>query len=102
MKPLAIENFPYINLATESPASIQQSSVVKHICELLGIDAKTFTFSYAELKAATEDFSPDNKLGEGGFGPVYKSLMAQSAPPVISNGDVEGSNPPIPQQSNYQ
>ena len=31
-----------------------------------------------------------------------KSLMAQSAPPVISNGDVEGSNPPIPQQSNYQ
>nr|POE72595.1 putative lrr receptor-like serine/threonine-protein kinase [Quercus suber] len=40
--------------------------------ELLGIDAKTFTFSYAELKTATEDFSPDNKLGEGGFGPVYK------------------------------
>ncbi|KAL0009146.1 hypothetical protein SO802_010648 [Lithocarpus litseifolius] len=41
--------------------------------ELLGIDAKTFTFSYAELKTATEDFSPDNKLGEGGFGPVYKA-----------------------------
>lgn len=39
---------------------------------LLGIDARPYTFSYAELKAATEDFSPANKLGEGGFGPVYQ------------------------------
>ena len=38
---------------------------------LLGMDAKPYTFSYAELRNATEDFSP-NKLGEGGFGPVYK------------------------------
>jgi hypothetical protein len=25
-----------------------------------------------ELKTATEEFSPANKLGEGGFGPVFK------------------------------
>ena len=30
------------------------------------------TFSYAELIAAAEDFNPSNKLGEGGYGPVYK------------------------------
>lgn len=30
------------------------------------------TFSYAELRAATEDFSSSNKLGEGGFGQVHK------------------------------
>ncbi|KAJ8751921.1 hypothetical protein K2173_000667 [Erythroxylum novogranatense] len=43
--------------------------------ELLGIDARPYTFSYSELKAATDDFHPTNKLGEGGFGPVYKGQL---------------------------
>ncbi|KAE9458434.1 hypothetical protein C3L33_09692, partial [Rhododendron williamsianum] len=43
--------------------------------ELLGIEARPYTFSYAELKAATEDFNPANKLGEGGFGPVFKGTL---------------------------
>ncbi|KAL5547615.1 hypothetical protein UlMin_002846 [Ulmus minor] len=32
-------------------------------------------FSLAEIKAATEEFSIKNKLGEGGYGPVYKGLL---------------------------
>ncbi|RVW15719.1 putative LRR receptor-like serine/threonine-protein kinase [Vitis vinifera] len=43
---------------------------------LLGMDARPYTFSYAELRNATEDFSPSNKLGEGGFGPVYKGTLS--------------------------
>ncbi|KAH7855312.1 hypothetical protein Vadar_023582 [Vaccinium darrowii] len=43
--------------------------------ELLGIDARPYTFSYAELKAATGDFNPANKLGQGGFGPVFKGTL---------------------------
>ncbi|GLT87780.1 hypothetical protein SLE2022_058420 [Rubroshorea leprosula] len=43
--------------------------------ELQGIDVKPYTFSYAELKSATEEFNPANKLGEGGFGPVYKGKL---------------------------
>uniref|UniRef100_A0A2P2MWN0 non-specific serine/threonine protein kinase n=1 Tax=Rhizophora mucronata TaxID=61149 RepID=A0A2P2MWN0_RHIMU len=43
--------------------------------ELLDIDAKPSTFSYVELKTATEDFNLANKLGEGGFGPVYKGKL---------------------------
>ncbi|XP_062115766.1 probable LRR receptor-like serine/threonine-protein kinase At1g56130 isoform X1 [Humulus lupulus] len=43
--------------------------------ELLGMDVKPFTFSYAELKMATNDFSSANKLGEGGFGIVYKGTL---------------------------
>ncbi|XP_024360860.1 probable LRR receptor-like serine/threonine-protein kinase At1g56140 isoform X2 [Physcomitrium patens] len=33
-------------------------------------------FSYAELKAATRSFDPGNKLGEGGYGVVYKGVLA--------------------------
>ena len=40
--------------------------------ELLGMGPRPNTFSYAELRSATEDFNPSNKLGEGGFGPVFK------------------------------
>ncbi|KAK3217844.1 hypothetical protein Dsin_011814 [Dipteronia sinensis] len=43
---------------------------------LLGIDAKPYTFSYSVLKTATEDFSPANKHGEGGFGAVYKGKLS--------------------------
>ncbi|KAL7595721.1 hypothetical protein Lser_V15G29113 [Lactuca serriola] len=43
--------------------------------EILGIGPKVNTYSYAELKTATADFSPSNFLGEGGFGPVYKGML---------------------------
>lgn len=29
-------------------------------------------YSYKDLKDATDNFSEENKLGEGGFGDVYK------------------------------
>ncbi|XP_062007456.1 probable LRR receptor-like serine/threonine-protein kinase At1g56140 isoform X3 [Rosa rugosa] len=43
--------------------------------DLLGIDIGPLTFSFSELKTATDDFSPVNKIGEGGFGPVYKGTL---------------------------
>ncbi|KAJ0734099.1 putative protein kinase RLK-Pelle-DLSV family [Helianthus annuus] len=43
--------------------------------ELLGIDARPDTFSYEDLRDATDGFSPVNKLGEGSFGPVYKGTL---------------------------
>ncbi|KAL4565127.1 hypothetical protein LXL04_029212 [Taraxacum kok-saghyz] len=33
-------------------------------------------FSFASIMAATDDFSIENKLGQGGFGPVYKGKLA--------------------------
>ncbi|RVW62213.1 putative LRR receptor-like serine/threonine-protein kinase [Vitis vinifera] len=46
--------------------------------ELLEIGPISNTFSYAELRTATENFNPTNKLGEGGFGAVFKDLMVAS------------------------
>ncbi|TKY49219.1 LRR receptor serine/threonine-protein kinase [Spatholobus suberectus] len=36
------------------------------------LDLKTGYFSLRQIKAATDNFDPANKIGEGGFGPVYK------------------------------
>ncbi|KAI5332179.1 hypothetical protein L3X38_022308 [Prunus dulcis] len=44
--------------------------------DLLGLGPRLNTFSFAELRAATEDFNPSNKLGEGGYGPVYKGTLS--------------------------
>ncbi|XP_039061566.1 probable LRR receptor-like serine/threonine-protein kinase At1g56140 [Hibiscus syriacus] len=42
----------------------------------LDIGTRPSTFSYSKLKAATEDFNPSNKLGEGGFGAVYRGTFS--------------------------
>ncbi|KAI3753834.1 hypothetical protein L2E82_25898 [Cichorium intybus] len=34
-------------------------------------------FSFSTIAEATASFSPDNKIGEGGFGPVYKGMLEE-------------------------
>ncbi|KAJ0252554.1 Malectin domain-containing protein [Hirschfeldia incana] len=61
--------------------------------ELLKMDVKPYTFTYSELKSATQDFDPANKLGEGGFGSVYKGTLndgREIAVKVLSVGSRQG------------
>ncbi|XP_061364894.1 probable LRR receptor-like serine/threonine-protein kinase RFK1 [Gastrolobium bilobum] len=39
-------------------------------------DSQTGTFTLKQIRAATDDFNPANKIGEGGFGPVYKGQLS--------------------------
>ncbi|CAA6665682.1 unnamed protein product [Spirodela intermedia] len=43
--------------------------------ELRGLNLPTGSFSLKQIKAATGNFDPENKIGEGGFGPVYKGVL---------------------------
>ncbi|KAG6735583.1 hypothetical protein POTOM_061778 [Populus tomentosa] len=42
---------------------------------LEGIEIQTVSFTLKQIKAATGNFDPANKIGEGGFGPVYKGML---------------------------
>ncbi|KAF2304817.1 hypothetical protein GH714_038055 [Hevea brasiliensis] len=44
--------------------------------ELLGLDLQTGIFTFRQIKAATNNFDPANKIGEGGFGSVYKGTLS--------------------------
>ncbi|KAE8734298.1 putative LRR receptor-like serine/threonine-protein kinase [Hibiscus syriacus] len=43
--------------------------------ELRGLDLKTGVFTLRQIKAATNNFDAANKIGEGGFGSVYKGIL---------------------------
>ncbi|XLU27394.1 hypothetical protein S245_063460 [Arachis hypogaea] len=43
--------------------------------DLQGLDLKTGIFTLRQIKAATNNFSVACKIGEGGFGPVYKGIL---------------------------
>lgn len=50
--------------------------------DLKGLDLHTGSFTLRQIKAATNNFDPANKIGEGGFGPVYK--VKQTTHAVVS------------------
>ncbi|XP_042424195.1 probable LRR receptor-like serine/threonine-protein kinase At1g53440 isoform X2 [Zingiber officinale] len=47
--------------------------------ELKGLELQTGYLSLKQIKAATRNFDPENKIGEGGFGPVYKGVLSDGS-----------------------
>jgi hypothetical protein len=54
-------------------------------------------FSFSTMISATNDFSNYNKLGEGGFGPVYKVINMQQ----LKYNTHEKENPSISFINNF-
>ncbi|KAG0474639.1 hypothetical protein HPP92_014325 [Vanilla planifolia] len=49
----------------------------------LSADKNIKLFSYNELRTATDNFSPANKIGRGGFGIVYKGVLRNGIPIAV-------------------
>ncbi|KAL5707372.1 hypothetical protein ACHQM5_018277 [Ranunculus cassubicifolius] len=47
--------------------------------ELRGLQLQTGYFTLRQIKAATGNFDKANKIGEGGFGPVYKGVLSDGS-----------------------
>uniref|UniRef100_A0A0R0HU11 Protein kinase domain-containing protein n=1 Tax=Glycine max TaxID=3847 RepID=A0A0R0HU11_SOYBN len=56
---------------SQSPTKVPRTGTIMGASKLKGATK----FKYSDLKAATKNFSEKNKLGEGGFGAVYKGTM---------------------------
>ncbi|KAL9670180.1 hypothetical protein QQ045_007731 [Rhodiola kirilowii] len=57
------------------------------------VSAESLLFDFGTIKSATNNFSDDNKLGQGGFGSVYKGKLADGveiAVKRLANGSGQG------------
>ncbi|KAJ4844834.1 hypothetical protein Tsubulata_020577, partial [Turnera subulata] len=61
------------------------------------VGSKLYTFTFAELRVITENFSRSNLIGEGGFGPVYKGFIddklrrgLEAQPVAVKSLDLDG------------
>lgn len=82
-----IYNFPFSwskkiyvpNLTSSIAAAGKKSTNEETDIVESGIDQAEFKdlslFKFKELEVATNNFSEINKLGQGGFGPVYKVMV---------------------------
>ncbi|KAL0352927.1 UNVERIFIED_CONTAM: putative LRR receptor-like serine/threonine-protein kinase [Sesamum angustifolium] len=60
---------------------------------LEGLELQTVAFTLKQIRAATNNFDASNKIGEGGFGPVYKGLLPDGtivAVKQLSSGSRQG------------
>ncbi|GMY35681.1 receptor-like serine/threonine-protein kinase SD1-6 [Fagus crenata] len=60
--------------------------------DLNGNASNLQVFSYTTIKAATNNFSSENKLGEGGYGPVYKEIAVKRLSRTSNQGLEEFKN----------
>ncbi|KAI6673716.1 hypothetical protein NL676_001622 [Syzygium grande] len=72
----------------------KQSSSDDSNLQLLRPEVQLRKFTYHELKVATDNFSEENVLGQGGFGKVYRGTLLDGSPVAIKrsteqSGDAE-------------
>ncbi|XP_020597763.1 receptor-like protein kinase BRI1-like 3 [Phalaenopsis equestris] len=61
---------------TANPSRIYLITVLSFCISWVDLKLQTGSFSLSQIKDATNNFSASNKIGEGGFGSVYRGLLS--------------------------
>ncbi|XP_024394554.1 receptor-like serine/threonine-protein kinase ALE2 isoform X2 [Physcomitrium patens] len=73
--------------------SMASSTTISYGSSMANYTCTAKTFTLAELERATDNFRPDNVVGEGGFGRVYQGVLdsgIEVAVKVLTRDDHEG------------
>lgn len=57
---------------SQENTKFRNSSLLIFWTDLNGVELQMVCFTLRQIKTATRNFDASNKIGEGGFGPVYK------------------------------
>ncbi|KAK8491470.1 hypothetical protein V6N11_059395 [Hibiscus sabdariffa] len=71
---LVISSCIFVMLRLRKPKSISQSEATEAVAGIK--TAESLQYDFDTVRAATDNFSDANKLGQGGFGAVYKGTLA--------------------------
>lgn len=73
-------------MSSSTTSNIGSAPSTPNVLEELKIASQLRKFTFNELKYATKNFRPDNLLGEGGFGCVYKGWINEGSPSPVKPG----------------
>jgi pathogen-induced protein kinase len=91
-KPGPYKNAKDVNLNVAEKEVTVESTNSAGSSEVDSEASKAKTFKFSQLEAATDNFNPNNLLGEGGFGKVYKGILPETGQIVaIKQLDRNGS-----------
>ncbi|KAL6609733.1 hypothetical protein ACP70R_039702 [Stipagrostis hirtigluma subsp. patula] len=65
----------YLCKRNRKPHELVQIASTRHVDDEEMRSSESLLYDLNTLRAATDNFSEENKLGEGGFGPVYKGTL---------------------------
>uniref|UniRef100_A0A6N2LJH0 Protein kinase domain-containing protein n=1 Tax=Salix viminalis TaxID=40686 RepID=A0A6N2LJH0_SALVM len=84
--------FGFVNLENaEDVAEVVETLNGKKVDDLKGLDLKTGSLTLKQIKVATNNFDPANKIGEAGFGLVYKGHGTIIAVKQLSSKSKQGN-----------
>ncbi|XP_019174551.1 PREDICTED: putative receptor-like protein kinase At4g00960 isoform X2 [Ipomoea nil] len=56
--------------------NVKKRNTTTHTTDVIGVSAEESSqYDFATVQAITNDFSPESKIGEGGYGPVYMGML---------------------------